>query len=152
MSLIQSLTHALLSKRGGFAFLASLAILVPLLALSSNIIVFGTWQLNSAAEASGIIIIAAIALLASLNAAVMATSMIIPNGAGAGGALAFLTSACPVCQPSLFLWLGSGFAFLADISVFIGLASIALLAVSLNNLANNKCGGERGNNGKIVSG
>lgn len=127
------------SGRYRLAFVIALAVLSPLLAVSSNIVVPSTLDINPGAEAPDILLVGAISVLIALNLSVLLHNLELSapvNGGGALGAFAALfTSACPVCQPIWLVWLGFGSAtaFLAEFGRYISVLSIAMLAVSLHH-------------------
>jgi hypothetical protein len=122
------------------AFVLLLFVLTPLLAITSDIFVLATMQFNPILDQFKASLMAVIVVLMSLNATVVLhnyekrkPAMKSTTALGATVA-AFFTTACPVCQPIWLLWFGLGSAtvFLAEISVYVALLSIALFVFSLH--------------------
>ena len=141
MKRLEKLATILKAGKYFAVFLLLLAVLTPILAVTSNILVPPTFELNTIAEPAKIILVAIIALLMAINGAALLYRLdsknSAPNKAGFTGALAgIFTSTCAVCQPIWLWWLGFGSAsaFLADISLYIGTFSIGLLGFSLYQL------------------
>lgn len=120
--------------------LASAALFFALLAVTSDLIVWGYWELNPFVEPVRIAMNALIAVLFGANICVLLHNTDARSGAAGGtqmtafGALAALmTSSCPFCQPFFMLAFGLGGigALFAGFSILIALFSIGLLAVSL---------------------
>lgn len=107
-------------------------------AVTSNILIVQTMEINQAIEEINIAIVVIIVFLLSAN-----ITLIIKRNAvkthkkttTLGFLTGILTTACPICQPIWLFWLGLGSAtaFLADVSAYIGIISIALLSFSLYN-------------------
>ena len=154
MSRLHVLKEALTSPNGAVAFTAALAISIPVLAITSNVIILNPPGLNPIMELPKAALVGIIALLLSLNLAMISCNSTGTQSTKAtgimGGATAMLTSTCSVCQPVWLFWfgMGSASAFLADASVYIALASIVLLSFSLNKSikSHNQCEVEK--NGK----
>jgi hypothetical protein len=108
-----------------------------LLAFSSGMVQWRTFELNPFVEIERIGLNILIAVLFGANAGVMLHNRDM-NGPAAGGTVlgafaALMTSSCPFCQPFAFLALGLGGlgALLAGLGMLFSLSSIALLAISL---------------------
>ncbi len=136
---ISAFIGVLSQKRYQAAFSLIFMAFLPILALSSGIIVPSTLEFNAAAEPLRIGLVLLIAALISANGAVMFRNYeqrkkAAGKSSAIGAIAGFFTTACPVCQPAWLIWLGAGSAagFLADISIYLGIASAALLAVSLH--------------------
>lgn len=129
-------------------FFALLLFLIPLYSILTNIVVLEPLSLNPNLKLPEVPLIALIALLASVGFTIAAYqfselhsasrksiggSML---GAGMGGSvLATFASSCAICQPVWLFWLGLGSAtaFLADYSIHIELASLAILFYSVHS-------------------
>ncbi|MBI5046258.1 hypothetical protein HZC07_00815 [Candidatus Micrarchaeota archaeon] len=123
------------------------AILLPLLLISSAILVPSTAEINPVAEPVGIFLVLVIGLLMAVNWTVLlyvldsnqkTNETKIGKQSGlpvVGSVVAFFGSACPICQPIWLVWLGlgSGTAFLAQYGIYISLLSIGLLIFSLRS-------------------
>ena len=129
------------SRKYILLFAALLIIFVPLYALLTNMMVLSPLSANPDIRLPEAALILVAATLASLGFTIAAYQSFVQRSlsrfaeAGVwGGALGFLASACAVCQPVWVMWLGLGslLAFLADYSIYILLASIALMLYSLN--------------------
>jgi hypothetical protein len=139
MDYFSALGQVFSKMRYKIAFIALLAVLLPLFLFLSNILVPEPLSINPFAGQEMVALVIAIVFLMSLNWAVLLRNyeMNVSCGkkAGALGTLAaFLTSACPVCQPAWLVWFGLGCtaAFLSEISIYLALASILLLLISLH--------------------
>lgn len=133
------------------AFFSSMAFWI-LLAATSNIMSFapGGIEVNPLAEPGRILITIVTSVLFGLNAGVLmsgyemkgevasATSRVTVIGA----LTALFTSSCPVCHPLLLAGLGLGCigSILGDLSLWIGLFSIVMLAISLNGSLDSAAG------------
>jgi len=145
---LEKLASIMRSRKYFLVFIVSFGVLAPILAVTSNILVLPTFEFNPIAEPAKIGLVAVIGLLMSLNIAALLHRVDGHNSAlnktGFAGALVGLfTSTCSVCQPIWLFWLGFGSAsaFLADISFYIGTASIMLLGFSLYQLLGDEtCG------------
>ncbi len=139
MNYLELFTTIFSEKKYVVAFFISLALLIPILAVTSNIIVPSTLKLNPFIEPQRIGIMSVIITLMALNGTVAlylfdVRRTIGKNTGFLGGLAAMFTSACPVCQPIWLIWLGFGSAsaFLAEIGTYVGLISIILLLISLH--------------------
>ncbi|MFH0885377.1 MAG: hypothetical protein V1861_06735 [Candidatus Micrarchaeota archaeon] len=131
--------------------IVSAALFFALLALTSNMIVWGYWELNPFVEPARIAMNVFIAMLFGANIGVLLHNSDLRNTVAGGtqmtvfGALAALmTSSCPLCQPFFMLAFGLGGigALFAGFSILIALFSIGLLAISLKRgleAANGTC-------------
>lgn len=115
-------------------------------AISADIIIFPTFELNPIAEPVKIVAIASIVFLATLNFTVILHNYDSKKKSNKSNSLfgvitALFTTACPVCQPVWLFWIGFGSAtaFLADISIYIATLSIVLLLISLRYALSDKC-------------
>jgi hypothetical protein len=122
------------------AGLVSAVLFFALMAFTSNMIVWGYWEVNPFVEPAHIALNVLIAALFGANAGVLLHNNDKRNAAAAGtqmtalGALAALmTSSCPLCQPFYMLAFGLGGigSLFAGLSVLIAVFSIALLVISL---------------------
>ncbi len=118
-----------------------LALLGSIFAITSNIVVPSTLQLNPSAEPIKIIMMLMIVILMSINLTVLFHNYEMRKGTVKQSTIlgtlgAPFTTACPICQPIWLVWLGFGSftAFLSDISIYIGILSFGLLLLSLHNL------------------
>ncbi|MBI5223917.1 hypothetical protein HY990_05865 [Candidatus Micrarchaeota archaeon] len=119
-------------------FLLIMVLFSPLLAITSDILILSTLTINPLVDPVKILIIGAIVFLMSINGTLMfhnyetrAKSGVKTTALGVIGA--FFTTACPICQPIWLVWLGLGSvtAFLADISIYVGIFSVVLLLISI---------------------
>ncbi len=131
-----------------FAFAALIILLVPLYAALTDIIILAPQlAFNPSIKPLEAFLIFSVAILASLGFTIAAYQIFELHsiskksvggsilGAGAGGSiLATFASACVVCQPIWLVWLGFGSAsiFLVDFSIYIVLASLAILLYSVH--------------------
>ncbi len=119
-------------------FVILLVILAPIFAVTSDIIVPSTLELNPIADPVKIVLMVLIVTLMALNGAVLFHNYEARKNVGKTTVLgtvgALFTTTCPVCQPIWLVWLGFGSAsaFLADISIYVALLSLSLLFVSLH--------------------
>lgn len=131
-------------------FLLLFAILIPTYAILTDIVVLQTLSINpnlKPFEASLIILAAFFASLGFAVAAFQIYELKVLSkkevggmlgssaGAGLGGSfLGIFASACTICQPVWLVWfgLGAASAFLVDYSVYIILASLAILLFSIH--------------------
>ncbi|MEW6721757.1 MAG: hypothetical protein AB1324_00690 [Candidatus Micrarchaeota archaeon] len=133
-------------RRYALAFAGLLAFLLPVMAVSGAVINPWTLEINLTAEPAGIAVTGAIAALMAGNGAAMLRNMDARAALGTGStalgtAAALFTSACPICQPIWLVWLGLGSAtaFLAEYGIYIGLLSVAMLALSLRSALRTSC-------------
>ncbi len=116
-----------------------MAIITPLLAITSNIIVLSNLSINPTLELPRLAMVIVIAILMSINIAVAVYNYKQGKKIGkkttvAGAISALFTTACPICQPVWLFWigLGSASAFLSEITIYFGIASILILLISLH--------------------
>ncbi|MDO8553382.1 MAG: hypothetical protein Q7S22_01130 [Candidatus Micrarchaeota archaeon] len=138
MDYATAIKNALSEGRWRIAIIA-MAVITPLLAVTSNIIVLSTLSITPTLELSRLIMVIIIAILMSLNITVVMYNYKQGKKTDkkttlAGTLSALFTTACPICQPVWLFWigLGSASAFLSEITIYFGLASILLLLVSLH--------------------
>ncbi len=142
MKKLQKLHAIFSSPKYGVVFLATTIVFGAIIAVTSDIIIFPSLQLNPIAQPLQIGIISIIVFLLAANTSVLVQNFDLRKDTGGktttlfGTAAAFFTTACPVCQPIWLVWIGAGSAtaFLSDVSILIGIASIAMLLFSLNIL------------------
>jgi hypothetical protein len=129
---------------------AAIAVAVaPVLAITSNIVSPDGLALNPFADPLRVALVAAIAGAMALNGAILLRNMDMRRSGGGGTtvlgtAAALFTTACPFCQPVWLVWLGLGSAtaFLSDVSIYVGVFSLSVLAVSIHyslNSSENVC-------------
>lgn len=128
-------------SRYRIVLLICLALLGPIFAITSDIIVINTLQINSIAEPMKVLIMSLVVILMSINVTVLFHNYEIRKSTGnkitlLGIVAALFTTACPICQPIWLVWFGFGSftAFLSDISAYVGIFSLGLLLLSLHNL------------------
>lgn len=118
----------------------SAGLFAALLAFTSNMVLWGLWELNPFVEPAHIAMNALIAVLFGANIGVLLHNSDMRNAAVGGtqmtslGALAALmTSSCPLCQPFSMLAFGLGGigSLFAGVSILIAVFSLALLVISL---------------------
>lgn len=149
MNYVKALGEVFLQNRYRLIFLVLVLVLAPIFAITSDIIVTQTLTLNPTAEPIQIALVLGIVALMAINGAVTfhnyearkATSKSITL---IGTITALFTSSCPFCQPIWLVWLGFGSAtaFLANISLYLGVLSFAFLLISLHyslKSVSNKC-------------
>ena len=121
-------------------FIALLILLGFVYAVLTDVFVLSLMQFNPIIRQLDVLLIAIIALLAALTTTLTIYRMrefkafTKRSSTGFfGSVVGFFATACPVCTPIWLSWLGvaGSFAFLTQASLYIELASIALLAVSL---------------------
>ena len=139
MDYIKAIRKVILQRRYQRLFALLLVVLIPLFAITSDVIVTSTLELNPIADPIKITLMFMIVLLLSLNGTILFHNYEARKSIGkkttlAGTVAALFTTTCPVCQPIWLVWLGFGSAsaFLADISIYIALVSISLLFISLH--------------------
>ncbi len=139
MNDITALREVFAGRRYRVAAAGLAAVLIPLLAITSNILSPDGLSINPFAEPLGVVIMAAIAAAMAVNGAILLRNYdlraALPGkAAAAGGGAALLASACPYCQPVWLVWLGLGSAtaFLSAIGAYLGLLSLAMLLVSIH--------------------
>lgn len=118
---------------------------LALYTILTDIVIFGTFEMNPLAKPLDMVLILIMALLAALAFTLgifqwkqaRTDHSSIPKAGLAGGFLGFFATACPICQPIWLVWLGFGsvFVFLTEISLFVELASIALLLIAIHGAA-----------------
>ena len=130
-------------------------VVLPIMLISSAIISPFGFTFNPLAEPLGIVLTIVIAILISLNLTVLfynyeQKNMVKKKTTLIGGAVALFTTACPVCQPTAIVLLGFGSAvgFLSEISIYIAIASIAILLFSLFSSLKYSCEDCEVKNGK----
>ena len=121
------------------AFAVLVIILNVVFALTSNIIIPSTLELNPILDVPKAVLVEMIVVLISVNLTVLFRNYQTKKDTNkkttfVGAITALFTTACPVCQPAWLVWLGFGSftGFLADLSLYIALLSISLLLVSLH--------------------
>ena len=148
MNYLKALSEIFAQDKYSAAFLIILIIFVSLLTITSGFFVITTMEFNPIADPIKVFLVLTSAFLLALNSVVILHNYDQRKTAAKGttglGALAALfTTSCSVCQPFWLLWLGlgSGTAFLTDISIYISLLSILFLLISLHYSlkSNNKC-------------
>ena len=148
MNYSNPIAEVLKQARYRTVFVMLLVVLTPIFAVTSDIIVPSTLELNPIADPIKIALMFMIAVLMSLNGTVLFHNYEAKKKAGKkttvlGTIAALFTTTCPICQPIWLVWLGFGSAsaFLADISIYVALLSISLLIVSLyfSLKSSNKC-------------
>ena len=139
MSYRKALGEVFAQNRYKYVLLILFLVLVPVFAITSDVIVTSTLTLNPTSEPLQIALMFGIVLLMALNGAVVfhnyETRKVSNKSTTLVGAVtALFTSTCPICQPVWLVWLGFGSAsaFLASISLYLGLLSLAFLLVSLH--------------------
>ncbi len=121
-------------------FIALLILLGFAYVVLTDVFVLSLMQFNSIIRPLDVLLISVIAFLAALTTTATVyrmrefKSFSKRSTAGFFGTfVGFFATACPVCTPIWLSWLGvaGSFAFLTQASLYIELASIALLTVSL---------------------
>ncbi len=130
------------TRRYMLLFAVLLAIFIPLYALLTNMVILSPLSCNPDIRLPEAALILVAAILASLGFTIAAYQSFEQHSLSRfeevgvwGGAIGFFASACAVCQPLWIAWLGLGSvtAFLADYSIYIVAASIALMLYALNS-------------------
>ncbi len=139
MNHIKALSELFKQKKYALAFAFLLLVLAPIFAITSDILVPSTLELNPIAEMPKIVLVLGTVVLIALNLTVFFHNYEAKKNASKkttalGAVAALFTTACPVCQPIWLVWLGLGSAsaFLTDISLYVGFLSVSLLLVSLH--------------------
>jgi len=139
MNYLKVLSEIFSNIKYRLAFAAMALVLMPIFAVTSDIIVLSTLEFNPIADPFKIALMIMIVTLIALNGTVLLHNYDARKSLGKkttllGSLTALFTTTCPVCQPIWLVWLGFGSAsaFLAQISLYVGLLSISLLLVSLH--------------------
>ena len=139
MDYVKALREVLRQARYRTLFIILLVVLALIFAVTSDIIVLSTLELNPIADPTKIALMFMIVILMALNGTVLfhnyeARKSLGKKTTALGTVAALFTTTCPVCQPIWLVWLGFGSvsAFLADVSIYVALLSLSLLFVSLH--------------------
>ena len=139
MNYFSSLKEVFSAKIYWAILVVAFLLLAIILSITSGFFLPAFMEFNQTAQPLNIAIVIAIAFLLALNLTIFIRNYEAKNQESNkttfAGALAglFMTS-CPVCQPVWLVWLGFGgaTAFLADVSIYFGIASVLFLLVGLH--------------------
>ncbi len=134
------LYHSLAANSLLFGILLVLCSL--LLALSSDILIYPTFSINSFLDPVRTLLMGVVSVLLAANLTLVITKLHKPTlKAAAGGIFSFGVSSCVVCQPLWFFWLGLGSStlFLLDIATPLAALSALFLGISLLQGSTNTC-------------
>ena len=161
MNYFSSLKKVFSEKNYLAIFILSFIILGTILSITSGFFLPAFMEFNQTSQPLNVAIVIAIAFLLALNLTIFIRNYEAKkqesNKTTFVGALAglFMTS-CPICQPIWLVWIGLGgsTAFLADISIYFGIASVLFLLIGLHYSlksvdANCEVPKNKDNNGKL---
>ncbi|AJF59635.1 MAG: hypothetical protein QT03_C0001G0126 [archaeon GW2011_AR10] len=139
MNDIERLMQILSARRYIVAFLLFSVVISLVLSVTSGFALLYIFNTVQIVEPLNIFVLIVVILLLALNLTVLLKNYETgikteSSGAVAGAFTGLFLTSCPICQPVWLIWmgLGSSTAFLADISIYFGIASALFLTIGLH--------------------
>src|SRR3989338_26431 len=139
MNYFSSLKEVFSGKIYWAILVVAFLLLAIILSITSGFFLPAFMEFNQTAQPLNIAIVIAIAFLLALNLTIFIRNYEAKNNESnkitfAGGLAGLFMTSCPICQPVWLVWIGLGgsTAFLADISIYFGIASVLFLLVGLH--------------------
>ena len=139
MNYFSSLKEVFSGKIYWAILVVAFLLIAIILSITSGFFLPAFMEFNQTAQPLNITIVIAIAFLLALNLTIFIRNYEAKNNESnkitfAGGLAGLFMTSCPICQPVWLVWIGLGgsTAFLADISIYFGIASVLFLLVGLH--------------------